>query len=237
MLSVRAAGDAARTRMCTLSHASERTVEWTSDAVQGTRWTKTASAIPSTPCTYTRPYSSCILLDLRFYQMPILLEGLSRLRPACLVKREWFGWEGASRPPTSRSAVSSLLHYMYPPTQHRVGRQQGPHRGGDNHISTRDRLAFTFWNCWVTNEVGLTPAGWLPPRTVVRVHRHIFIYPDTLHSRRQGHTLTLLYEVPPKLYIKRQHTPRGADNRQSPEQGQNQTEPSTEALSRRGWPR
>ena len=35
--------------------------------------------------------------------------------------------------------------------------------------------------------------------------------------------------------IKRQHithTPRGADNRQRPEQGQNRTEPSTEALSR-----
>ena len=36
-------------------------------------------------------------------------------------------------------------------------------------------------------------------------------------------------------YIKRQHTPRGADNRQSPEQGQNRTEQSTGALSRRGW--
>ena len=37
--------------------------------------------------------------------------------------------------------------------------------------------------------------------------------------------------------VKRQHTPRGADNRQSPEQGQNRTEQSTGALSRRGWPR
>ena len=39
------------------------------------------------------------------------------------------------------------------------------------------------------------------------------------------------------IYKKTTRTPRGADNRQSPVQGQNRTEPSTEALSRRGWPR
>ena len=41
----------------------------------------------------------------------------------------------------------------------------------------------------------------------------------------------------PLIYKKTTHTPRGADNRQSPEQGQNRTAQSTGALSRRGWPR